>query len=82
MGKEILMVAAVVVAVVGVWAVYQLRRWLLWLAMQQELELSAPEIGSALPSVYEGHEVGDGLLNTERDYFEQVESYKLFQGRD
>ncbi len=61
---------------------YAERLRVLWLAMQQELELSAPEIGSVVPSVYAGHEVGDGLLNTERDYFEQVGMYKLFQGRD
>ncbi len=54
----------------------------LWQAMQQELDFSAPDIAPLLPSAYQGHEVGDGLLNTERDYFEQVEVYKLFQGRD
>ena len=34
-----------------------------------------------VPQAYVGNELGEGLYNTEREYVEQVESYKLFQGR-
>jgi hypothetical protein len=54
----------------------------LWQAIQSELDVSAPDITGFLPSPYRGNEAGVGLLNTEWDYFEQVDAYKLFQGRE
>jgi len=29
----------------------------------------------------EGDEIGDGLYNSERDYLEQIDAYKKFQGK-
>jgi len=37
--------------------------------------------GYPVPQASVGAELGEGLYNTGRDYIEQVESYKLFQGR-
>ncbi len=53
-----------------------------WQAIQSELNVTAPDIVPWLPSVYRGTEVGEGLLNTDWDYLEQIDVYKLFQGRE
>jgi hypothetical protein len=53
-----------------------------WLAMKSELDVSLPGLdayGVPQPHVYD--ELGDGLYNTERDYLEQIEAYKQFQGK-
>ncbi len=53
-----------------------------WQAMRQELGSSIPYLDNyALPQPSYAEEVGDGLYNTERDYLEQLEAYKLFQGK-
>jgi len=55
----------------------------LWQAIRSDLNASAPQIVDQypLPGPYEGYELGDGLYNSERDYLEQLEAYKLFQGK-
>ncbi|MGI9061933.1 MAG: hypothetical protein ACR2H5_25545 [Ktedonobacteraceae bacterium] len=54
----------------------------LWQAIRQELDLSAPDVRAyPLPEPAFAHEIGDGLYNSDRDYLEQIEAYKLFQGK-
>jgi hypothetical protein len=53
-----------------------------WQAIQGELSLTVPDIVPWLPFPRSGNEVGAGLLNTEWDYLEQIDVYKLFQGRE
>ena len=53
-----------------------------WQAIQGELDVTTPDITGMVPQPQPGTELGAGLLNTEWDYFEQVEVYKLFQGRE
>ncbi|HEV2581245.1 MAG TPA: hypothetical protein VGT44_10385 [Ktedonobacteraceae bacterium] len=54
----------------------------LWQAMRQELDLSIPDLSSyAVPEPVIAEEIGEGLYNSERDYLEQIESYKQFQGK-
>ncbi len=53
-----------------------------WQAMTEELDRYTEVVdGYPVPQAYVGDELGEGLYNTGRDYIEQVESYKLFQGR-
>ncbi len=53
-----------------------------WQAIRQELGISIPYLDNyALPQPAYVEEVGDGLYNTERDYLEQLEAYKAFQGK-
>jgi hypothetical protein len=53
-----------------------------WLAMREELSLSVPHLDAyALPQPALANEIGDGLYNSERDYLEQIEAYKEFQGK-
>jgi hypothetical protein len=54
----------------------------LWQALRQELDVSTPHLGYyPLPQPALANEIGDGLYNSERDYLEQLEAYKLFQGK-
>jgi intein/homing endonuclease len=54
----------------------------LWQAIREELSLSVPHLDAyALPQPVEASEIGDGLYNSERDYLEQIEAYKEFQGK-
>src|SRR6266702_3504837 len=54
----------------------------LWQAMRQELDVSVPDLGYyPLPLPEYAEEIGDGLYNSARDYLEQVEAYKEFQGK-
>ena len=54
----------------------------LWQAMKQELALSAPRLdGYVLPQAAIANEIGEGLYDSTRDYIEQIEAYKEFQGR-
>ena len=54
----------------------------LWQAMKQEMALSAPRLdGYALPQAAIANEIGEGLYDSTRDYIEQIEAYKEFQGR-
>jgi len=53
-----------------------------WQAMRSELDLSVPNVGYyPLPAPAFSGEFGDGLYNSERDYLEQIEAYKQFQGK-
>ena len=54
----------------------------LWQAIQGELSVSIPPLGYyPLPAPAPAGEVGEGLYNSERDYLEQIEAYKQFQGK-
>jgi hypothetical protein len=53
-----------------------------WQAMRSELDLSVPNLDYyPLPEPAFADECGDGLYNSERDYLEQIEAYKQFQGK-
>jgi hypothetical protein len=54
----------------------------LWQAMKQELAVSAPRLdGYELPQAAIAYEIGEGLYDSTRDYIEQIDAYKEFQGR-
>lgn len=54
----------------------------LWQVMKSELDLSVPQLEHyPLPYPLYSEEIGDGLYNSERDYLEQLEAYKEFQGK-
>ena len=53
-----------------------------WQAMRSELDVSVPNLEYyPLPEPAFAGEIGDGLYNSERDYLEQIEAYKQFQGK-
>ncbi|HEY6407967.1 MAG TPA: hypothetical protein VIY29_10915, partial [Ktedonobacteraceae bacterium] len=53
-----------------------------WQAMKHELVLSAPRLdGNTLPQAAQASEIGEGLYDSTRDYIQQIEAYKEFQGR-
>ncbi len=55
----------------------------LWQAMRRSLDAAMPDLDEyPLPRAYIGEELTDGLYNSERDYLEQLDAYKQFQGRD
>jgi hypothetical protein len=67
---------------VGRMAGYSERMQGLWQAMKSELDLSIPQVEHyPLPQPLYTEEIGDGLYNSERDYLEQLEAYKEFQGK-
>ena len=50
--------------------------------MRQELDVSVPDLSYypvPQPECY--GEIGDGLYDSGRNYLEQLESYKVFQGK-
>src|SRR5258708_3007769 len=54
----------------------------LWQAIRNELGVSIPHLSYyPLPAPMPAGEVGEGLYNTARDYLEQIEAYKQFQGK-
>jgi hypothetical protein len=54
----------------------------IWQAMRQEMALAAPRLGgSALPEAAIAEEIGEGLYDSTRDYIEQIDAYKQFQGK-
>src|SRR6266480_70664 len=54
----------------------------LWQAMRQELDVSVPDLGYyPLPQPECYGEIGDGLYESSRNYLEQLEAYKVFQGK-
>ena len=54
----------------------------LWQAIRAELSVSTPHLDYyPLPQAGYAHEIGDGLYNSARDYLEQIEAYKVFQGK-
>lgn len=61
---------------------YSLQLKAVWQAMRQELDQSIPDLSYyAVPEAVIAGEIGDGLYNSERDYLEQIEAYKQFQGK-
>lgn len=61
---------------------YSQRLSAVWQAMKSELALSAPQMVTALlPEAETAGEIGDGLYDSTRDYIEQIEAYKAFQGK-
>jgi hypothetical protein len=61
---------------------YSQRLQSLWQAMRYELSASVPDLSDyALPVPALSQEVGEGLYNSARDYLEQIEAYKVFQGK-
>lgn len=53
-----------------------------WQAIRRDLEQYTGVVDEyPLPRPYQGDEIGGGLYNTDRDYLEQIEVYKQFQGR-
>jgi hypothetical protein len=53
-----------------------------WQAMRSELDLSVPQLDDyPLPSPIFTDELGYGLYDSSRDYLEQIEAYKQFQGK-
>ena len=53
-----------------------------WQAMRSELDLSVPQLDDyPLPSPIFTDELGYGLYESARDYLEQIEAYKQFQGK-
>ena len=55
----------------------------LWQAIRGELGVSLPDLGYyALPDPIYADEIGEGLYNSSRDYLEQIEAYKQFQGKE
>jgi hypothetical protein len=53
-----------------------------WQAMRQELDLSVPDLAAyPQPIPIFSDEWGDGLYDSARDYLEQIEAYKQFQGK-
>jgi hypothetical protein len=54
----------------------------LWQEMRQELDLSVPDLAVYPPPVLIfSDEWGEGLYDSARDYLEQIEAYKQFQGK-
>lgn len=54
----------------------------LWEEISEELKARTPDLDEyPIPEADEADEIGDGLYNTERDYLEQLEAYKTFQGK-
>src|SRR6266702_3904705 len=66
----------------GRMAGYSERMQGLWQAMRSELDLSVPHLEHyPLPQPLYAEEIGDGLYNSGRNYLEQLEAYKVFQGK-
>lgn len=54
----------------------------LWQDINQEMQENTPNLDDyPLPDPREATEIGEGLYSTERDYLEQIDAYKLFQGK-
>jgi aspartate/tyrosine/aromatic aminotransferase len=61
---------------------YSQRLRTIWQAMRQDLSASVPDLDYyALPVSAPAQELGEGLYSSERDYLEQIEAYKQFQGK-
>lgn len=62
---------------------WQLRATEVWGTVSRELSEQAEEPESfPIPPAVDGREIGPGLLDTERGYFEQLNAYKQFQGKE
>lgn len=55
----------------------------IWQAINAGLRDREPSIEDyPRPEAQEGDELGDGLYNSGRDYLEQIDAYKQFQGKE
>jgi len=53
-----------------------------WQAVSADLHTSTPDLDDyPRPANQEADELGDGLYNSTRDYLEQIDAYKQFQGK-
>ena len=53
-----------------------------WQVIRHDLDTYMPDVNAyPLPQAALANEIGDGLYNSDRDYLEQIEAYKLFQGK-
>lgn len=51
--------------------------------IETELETRKPNIEDyPIPEAENGDEIGEGLYNSQRDYFDQIDAYKEFQGKN
>ncbi len=63
--------------------VYGERLQSLWQAISADLAAAAPDLADyPLPEAREARELGEGLYNSQRDYLEQIDAYKGFQGKE
>lgn len=63
-------------------AIYSEHLQALWRAINADLEYEKPELDNyPTPDAYEPNELGEGLYNSDRDYLDQINAYKLFQGK-
>ncbi len=54
----------------------------LWQAVSADLRAAMPDLDDyPLPDARDADEIGDGLYNSERDYLDQIDAYKAFQGK-
>ena len=66
----------------GRMADYRERTSVVWQAIMGELDRSLPSSNQfPVPDVLLAHEIGEGLYNSERDYLDQIDAYRLFQGK-
>jgi hypothetical protein len=62
---------------------YSQRIQRLWQAINADLRDREPYIEDyPLPEAQEADELGEGLYNSQRDYLEQIDAYKAFQGKE
>ena len=61
---------------------YSERLQAVWQAIDAEMEDQTPDLDDyPRPEAEEATELGDGLYNSERDYLDQIDAYKRFQGK-
>lgn len=54
----------------------------LWQDISADMQDERPDVEDwPMPEGNEGQEIGEGLYNTERDYLDQIDVYKQFQGK-
>jgi hypothetical protein len=54
----------------------------LWETITEDLQAQTPDLDEyPIPTGREAAELGEGLYNSQRDYLEQIEVYKQFQGK-
>jgi hypothetical protein len=54
----------------------------LWQYIERDLQQEAPDLDQFRPpEAREARELGDGLYNSSRDYLQQIDAYKEFQGK-
>jgi hypothetical protein len=62
---------------------YERRVTDLWTVLSDEMEAQMPKISTdSIPEARQGEEIGGELYDSSRDYIEQMQAYKRFQGKD